>query len=74
MKRQFRRSPVGKGECEGLPGECKWCSRCKEWWPLSLEFFSYHHTRRPRGWWSTWCRACHADARRESRERAKENR
>lgn len=64
-------SPVGVEGCQGLPGPCKLCNRCGEYWPLTDGYWYRNKPGNRRGVWQSWCRACFTEAAREATARRK---
>lgn len=56
---------------DARPTQYRVCSRCKEEWPLTLEFFRLIPNRRTPRRWDTWCRACWTEATRHNKRKAK---
>lgn len=45
----------------------KQCTKCKDWWPATLEFFY----RDPKVGFNAWCKPCWTEHRRERRLKAR---
>lgn len=66
---------TGWAECEGIPGPCRWCGSCREWWPLSEDFWYWQEGRGGRkGRWQSRCRACCVEWTQEARAARKSRR
>lgn len=46
------------------------CSRCRDWWPLTEDYYPRASEARG-GVWDVWCHACHTEYRTERRAREK---
>lgn len=54
------------------PAKQQQCTRCGEYWPLTLEFYRILPRQGIPRRWDRWCRACGCEVRRENKLKRKQ--